>query len=87
MTAIQLSDYERVLNIINTIPKFFLGQEVQTKDGKGIIVGLSVEWNGLYIVPESSTAVVWYSTEKSVTKKDGGKWISSIYKISELNNI
>jgi hypothetical protein len=65
------------------MPRFYLGQEVETKDGKGIIVKLGMEFNGLYISPERSNAIVWFSTEKAVL--DGRKWVNASYPLSELN--
>ena len=78
------SDYQKALAIVKDIPKFYLGQEVQTKDGKGIIVKLHMKWNGLYIQPKSSEAVVWYSCS---TKSVNNKWISFTYNLLELKEI
>ena len=67
------------------MPRFYLGQEVQTKDGKGIIVNLKMQWNGLYIEPNTSEAVVWYSTETAANRTEGGNWVSFTYKLTELS--
>ena len=40
MSTEKLSDYQKALRIASAMPRFYLGQEVQTKDGKGIIVDL-----------------------------------------------
>ena len=79
----KLSDYQKALHIAVVMPRFYLGQEVETKDGKGIIVKLEMEFNGLYISPERSRAIVWFSTEKAVL--DGTKWVNASYSLSELN--
>ena len=79
------SDYEKALEIVSFIPKFYLGQEVETVDGVGIIVKLEMLHNGLYVSPERSTAVVWFSTEKAVS--NGTRWVSSIYSLSELSRL
>lgn len=79
------SDYQKALAIVKDIPKFYLGQEVQTKDGNGIIVKLHMKWNGLYIQPNSSEAVVWFSTKS--THKNKNKWISFTYNLLEIKEI
>ena len=83
----KLSDYQRALDSVKDIPQFYLGQEVHTKDGTGIIVKLEMEYNGLYIVPDSSKIVVWYSTESAVDRVDGGRWIAYNYTLTELTLI
>lgn len=83
----KLSDYQRALDSVDDIPKFYLGQEVHTKDGTGIIVKMEMNYNGLYIVPDSSTIVVWYSTEGAVDRVDGGRWITFTYNLTELTLI
>lgn len=85
MNTEKLSDYEKALHIANVMPRFYIGQEVQTKDGKGIIVDLKMQWNGLYIEPHSSEAVVWYSTESAVSRTEGGNWVSFTYRLTELS--
>ena len=85
MSTEKLSDYQKALHISSVMPRFYLGQEVRTKDGKGIIVNLTMHWNGLYIQPNTSEAVVWYSTETAVNKTEGGNWISYTYKLTELS--
>ena len=78
------TDYEKALEVVKNLPRFYLGQEVQTEnDGKGIIVDLKMEFNGLYISPERSKAVVWFSTSKAAS--DGTTWVNSEYKLSEIN--
>ena len=85
MSTEKLSDYQKVLHIASVMPRFYLGQEVQTKDGKGIIVDLKMQWNGLYIEPNTSEAVVWYSTESAANRTEGGNWVSFTYRLTELS--
>ena len=81
----KLSDYEAALKLVSSLPKFYLGQEVETKDGIGIIVSLYMGYNGLYLSPESSRAVVWYSTEKAFL--EGTKLVNAFYLLSELKAV
>jgi len=76
----ELTDYEKALHIACVMPRFYLGQEVEAKDGKGLIVKLEMEWNGLYISPERSKAVVWFSTADKQSK-----WVNKEYRLSDLN--
>ena len=85
MNTEKFSDYQKALSIASDMPRFYLGQEVQTKDGKGIIVDLKMQWNGLYIEPNTSEAVVWYSTESAANRTEGGNWVSLTYKLMELS--
>lgn len=85
MSTEKLSDYQKAFHTASVMPRFYLGQEVQTKDGKGIIVDLKMQWNGLYIEPNTSEAVVWYSTESAVNRTEGGNWVSFTYKLTELS--
>lgn len=61
------------------IPKYFLGQQVTTTEGRGIIVGLSMPTNGLYISPERAQVTVWYGCGN-----DSQRWVQLTYSISEL---
>ena len=85
MSTEKLSDYQKALHIASVMPRFYLGQEVQTKDGKGIIVDLRMQWNGLYIEPDKSEAVVCYSTESAANITEGGNWVSFTYRLTELS--
>jgi hypothetical protein len=58
-----MNDYTTNLKRASEYPKFYLGQEVKTPNGLGIIINLSMPSNGLYICPERSTAVVWYGVD------------------------
>lgn len=85
MSTEKLLDYQQALHIASVMPRFYLGQEVQTKDGKGIIVDLKMQWNGLYIEPNTSEAVVWYSTESAANRTEGGNLVSFTYRLTELS--
>lgn len=75
------TDYnKKIIERLKLMPKFFLGQEVTTPDGEGVIVELKTEWNGLYIQEERATATVWYSTDEA---QNG--WVSRSYKLSEIS--
>jgi len=87
MDTEKVTDYENALHMVSNMPRFYLGQEVQTKEGKGIIVCLRMQWNGLYIEPNTSEAVVWYSTESSVARINGGKWLQLTYNLTELTSL
>ena len=83
-----MTDYEKSLARLARInlPKIHLGQEVITPDGKGIVVKLKMNWNGLYLNPCDTEVVVWYSTESAVPI-DGSRWVSRIYKLTELTPV
>ena len=57
-------DYQQQLIRVASLPKYYLGQEIVTEYGKGIIVSLSMPTNGLYISPEKSKCVVWFGCDR-----------------------
>jgi len=61
-------------------------QEVNTEDGRGLLISIETPFNGLYVEFDRAKAVVWYSTEKAVydSSGHGGKWISREYSLKEL---
>lgn len=74
------TEYNKVIiERLQAMPKFYLGQLITTPDGEGVIVDLSMDWNGLYINEETAKAVVWYST----TEAQNG-WVSKEYLLKEL---
>ena len=75
----ELTDYKKELIHVKDIPKIYLGQEVKTEIGKGIVVKIEMHFNGLYLSPESAMCVVWFSTSSS---KSG--WVSRSFRISEV---
>lgn len=79
----KLSDYTRSLRQTAVMPRFFIGQEVKTEHGIGIIVAIEMPHNGLYLQPERAEAVVWYSTERAFEE---GR-VSFTYKLSELSAV
>ena len=79
------TDYQRALALVAELPKFHLGQEVQTENGTGILIKLEMPQNGLYVSPERSRAVVWHSTQKAV--EEGLRWIVAEYRLDEIKPI
>lgn len=73
-------DYDINLKKLSEYPKYYLGQEVNTPEGKGIIISLCMPSNGLYLSPERSTAVIWYGTNMDKTS-----WVQLSYSLGELN--
>ncbi len=61
-------------------------QEVNTEDGRGILVSITTPHNGLYVEFDNSIATVWYGTEGAVYGKSvgGGRWISREYSLKNL---
>ena len=76
------TDYQKALDRIKTIPRICLGQEVDTPVGRGIVVSMQMDFNGLYLSPEMSEAVVWFSTVESK-----GGWVNKQFKLSELKTL
>lgn len=80
-----MENYLKGLEAVKVLPKFYLGQEVITALGRGIIVKIEMPFNGLYISPERGTAVVWFSTMGLGTRDY--KWITFSFKLNELHEI
>lgn len=74
------TNYEKSLNISRDIPRFYIGQEVQTKNGKGIIVKIEMEWNSFQISPEKIKAQIWFGEGSK-----RAKWISDSYNLEDLS--
>ena len=74
-----MTDYEKSLENCKTIPKFYLGEEVETPIGYGIIVNLILQHNGLFIDSGYPIVVVWFSVADS---KDG--FVNRSFNISEI---
>ena len=81
----ELSDYARSLHQAAIMPRFFIGQEVKTEHGNGIIVSIEMPHNGLYLQPERAEAVVWYGTERAF--EEGTGWVNFTYKLSGLSAV
>lgn len=79
------TDYQRALEITNAVPHFYLGQQVETEYGRGIIVSAHMPSNGLYIEPLRTIYVVWFGTERALT--EGTKVIQHRFNSSELTGI
>lgn len=59
-------------------------QEVNTEDGRGIIVNIETRFNGLYVEFDSAQATVWYGAKDAVYGPGGSKWISRVYSLKDL---
>lgn len=59
-------------------------QEVNTEDGKGILVSISTPHNGLYVEYDRAMATVWYGSHKTIY--DGCKCISKEYSLKFLED-
>jgi hypothetical protein len=57
-------------------------QEVNTEDGRGIIVSVNTPFNGLYVEFDRAMVTVWYGTDKAVYS--GVRWISKEYSLKDL---
>jgi hypothetical protein len=57
--------YESAKKDLNNLPHFYIGQEVNTELGKGIIVKLIIPNNCYYISPERSKCSVWFGSDNS----------------------
>jgi len=57
-------------------------QEVNTEDGRGIIVCVNTPYNSLYADFDRAKAVVWYGTDKYAY--NGARWISKEYSLKDL---
>jgi hypothetical protein len=53
-------------------------QEVNTEDGRGILVSIETPHNGLYVEFDRSRATVWYGIY------NGARWISREYSLKDL---
>lgn len=74
-----MNDYQKALDRVKDIPKIYLGQEVITPIGKGIVVKMKMDYNGLYIQPELSKVVVWFSCAESTNG-----WVNKEFNLSEI---
>ena len=57
-------------------------QEVNTQDGRGILVNIETPYNGLYVEYDRAKAIVWYGTDKSVYNST--RWISRECSLRDL---
>jgi hypothetical protein len=57
-------------------------QEVNTEDGRGILVSITTPHNGLYVEFDRANATVWYGTDNAVY--NGCRWITREYSLKEL---
>jgi hypothetical protein len=68
-------------------------QEVNTEDGRGLLVSIETPHNGLYVEFDRAKATVWYGTDNAVEiryranlhkMQAGGRWISREYSLKDL---
>lgn len=57
------SNYTNSVLNIKKYPKFYIGQEVNSPFGHGIIVELKMPFDDLLVSPESTIATIWYGSE------------------------
>jgi hypothetical protein len=75
---------KKQIELAAKIPPFKLGELVETPDGKGIIVALSMPYNGLYLSFKNAKAVVWYSTSEADLSNNKVNWE---YDLTELQTL
>ena len=62
-------------------------QEVNTEDGRGLLISIETPFNGLYVEFDRSRATVWYGMDKFLSPigdKGHTRWISREYSLKEL---
>jgi hypothetical protein len=73
---------KKQIELASDIPQFKLGELVKTPDGEGIIVSLAMPYNGLYLSPKQSVAIVWYSADEAANG-----WVNKEYELNKLQRI
>jgi hypothetical protein len=73
------TDYGKAKINVSRLPKVYLGQEINTPLGKGIVINMSMPSNGLYLSPEKAELTVWFSTMQF---KHG--WVQYTYSYNDL---
>ena len=73
------TDYGKAKINVSRLPKVYLGQEINTPLGKGIVINISMPSNGLYLSPEKAELTVWFSTMQF---KHG--WVQYTYSYNDL---
>lgn len=71
-------DYENSREACKALPKIYLGQEVETDKGVGIVIGLDMPSNGLYLSPHVASVVVWFGMENAQ------RVVQSVFRPSEV---
>ena len=59
------NDAREACRACRDFPKISLGQEVLTGKGIGIVVGLEMPTNGLYLSPLKSKVLVWFGVDRA----------------------
>jgi len=78
--AIRTLDYDKAKSVVEALPKFYIGEEVMTDIGKGLLISISMPSNGLYLSPERAVGIVWYSTQDSK-----GGYVQKEYSLTDLD--
>lgn len=52
--------YQKALESVSTLPKYYIGQQIVTKYGIGIITKIEIPTSGLFVYPENTEISVWY---------------------------
>jgi hypothetical protein len=58
-------------------------QEVNTEDGRGLLVSITTPHNGLYVEFDRANATVWYGMDNP-GDKGHSRWITREYSLKEL---
>ena len=80
-------DYKKAVQSLKDLPRYYIGEEVSTEYGNGILVSISMPSNGLYLSPKQTKCVVWYSTQKSTRFVQVELSINDIHKITKHGDI
>ena len=61
-------------------------QEVNTENGRGILISIETPFNGLYVEFDRARATVWFGEDGRMTNYIGAGviWISREYSLKEL---
>ena len=74
-----MTDYQKALESVKNLPHIYIGQEVSTPIGKGIVVSIEMDYNGLNLNPYRTMVTVWYGTER-----DTCGWLKKTFNISDV---
>jgi len=80
--VVRTLDYAKAKTVIKELPKFYIGEEVITEIGKGLLISISMPSNGLYLSPERAVGIVWYSTQDSK-----GGFVQKEFTLAELKKV
>lgn len=78
------TDYNVAKDSLKDFPKYYLGQEVQTPLGKGIIIELFMRANGLHVLPNDCGCIVWFGTEEAFSRAG---FVQKKFDLSDIDTI